>query len=344
MALRRLSRKNDRLKEGDITMKKTLKPLLLAACMLAAPQLAHAQARFDSLVIFGTSLSDPGNAFALRGGTNTPPDYDVDPLLVPSSPYARGGHHFSDGATWIEQFARSRGLASNANPAFAGAGAKAANYAIGGARANHTGSGADLAEQVGAFLAQRGGAAPAGALYVVEMGGNDLRDAMAAFLAAGGGVNGQLAAGAVIQGALQSIGANMLALYNAGARKFLVWNAPNLGLTPAIRTLDALSPGAAFLANQLSLGFNAGLQGTVLANLAVLPGIELYGLDIYSNLQAIVGNPAAFGLTNVANACITPQSAPYHCRQFKEYLFWDGIHPSAAAHGIVAQLAAAALQ
>src|SRR3954469_12426707 len=87
---------------------------------------------FSRIVAFGTSLSDPGNAFALRGGTNTPPDYDMDPLLVPSAPYARGGHHFSNGATWVEQYARSTGLAVTVRPAFEGEGG-ATNFAVGGA-------------------------------------------------------------------------------------------------------------------------------------------------------------------------------------------------------------------
>ena len=318
-------------------MKKSLLPILLAGCALAAPHFAAAQPRFDGLVVFGTSLSDPGNAFALRGGTNTPPDYDVDPFLVPSTPYARGGHHFSDGATWVEQLARSLGLAASANPALANKSKKAANYAVGGARANDRPDTFDLAEQTGAFLSERGGVAPGGALYVVEMGGNDVRDAIAAFVGAGGGINGQLAAQAVIAGALQSIGNNIGALYQAGARKFLVWNAPNLGLTPAIRALDSVSPGAAALANALTVGFNQGLEFQVLAGLAGLPGIEIVRFDVYGRLQAIVADPSAFGLTNVTNACITPQSAPYHCKEFRDYLFWDGIHPTAAAHGIVAQ-------
>jgi len=318
-------------------MKKSLLPILLAGCALAAPHFAAAQPRFDGLVVFGTSLSDPGNAFALRGGTNTPPDYDVDPFLVPSTPYARGGHHFSNGATWVEQLARSLGLAASANPALANQSKKAANYAVGGARANDRPDTFDLAEQTGAFLSERGGVAPGGALYVVEMGGNDVRDAIAAFVGAGGGINGQLAAQAVIAGALQSIGNNIGALYQAGARKFLVWNAPNLGLTPAIRALDSVSPGAAALADALTVAFNQGLEFQVLAGLSGLPGIEIVRFDVYLRLQAIVADPAAFGLTNVTNACITPQSAPYHCKEFRDYLFWDGIHPTAAAHGIVAQ-------
>ena len=44
------------------------------------------RAPYSAIVVFGTSLSDSGNAFALRGGTNTPPDYMLDPLLIPSRP------------------------------------------------------------------------------------------------------------------------------------------------------------------------------------------------------------------------------------------------------------------
>jgi len=33
----------------------------------------------------GLACTAAGNAFALRGGTNTPPDYLLDPLLVPSA-------------------------------------------------------------------------------------------------------------------------------------------------------------------------------------------------------------------------------------------------------------------
>ena len=36
---------------------------------------------FAGIVVFGTSMSDSGNAFALVGGTSTPPDYDLDPFL-----------------------------------------------------------------------------------------------------------------------------------------------------------------------------------------------------------------------------------------------------------------------
>ncbi len=327
-------------------MMRTFASIALAACALALSNGAAAQPRFDSLVIFGTSLSDPGNFFALGGGNNTPPSYLVDPFLVPSVPYARGGHHFSDGATWVEQLARSLGMAASAKPARANESKKAGNYAIGGARARYTATGIDLADQTAVFLRDRGEVAAPNALYVVEMGGNDIRDAVIAFGSPPEDTQPADAAAAVIKGALAAIGQNIGLLYSKGARKFLVANAPNLGLTPAIRALDAFFPGTTALATALSQSFNAGLEGDagVLSQLrSKLPGIEIYQLDFYGMLQAIVKEPEDFGLTNVTNACITPNVAPYHCKDFKEYLFWDGIHPTAAAHAIVAQRVALVL-
>jgi len=311
----------------------TLASLLAIAC--AAPQFAWAQGSFKRIVVFGTSLSDPGNAFALAGGTNTPPDYDNDPLLIPSTPYARGGHHFSNGATWIEQLARSMGLAGSVRPAFRGSGA-ATNYAVGGARARNFGDSPTLSAQVGAFLQDSGGAAPGDALYVVEMGGNDLRDALGAFFVDPTGAT----SGGIIADALTLIGENIAALYAAGARKFLVWNAPNIGLTPA---LAPLGPAVTGLANTLTQAFNAKLEAEVLGPLSALPGIEIVRLDVYTKLNEIVASPAGFGLTTVNKACISPAVAPFACTNFDEYLFWDGIHPTKAAHAIIAQTAASAL-
>ena len=105
------------------------------ALVLAAPGMVSAQSRYSGIVVFGTSLSDPGNAFTLVGDHGTPPDFNLNPLLIPNAPYARGGHHFSNGATWIEQFARSIGLEASVRPALATASAQATNYAVGAARA-----------------------------------------------------------------------------------------------------------------------------------------------------------------------------------------------------------------
>jgi phospholipase/lecithinase/hemolysin len=308
---------------------------IASALMAAAIVPATAETQFDRIVVFGTSLSDSGNAFALRGDVNVPPDYLVDPFLVPTAPYARGGHHFSNGATWVEQFARPLGLAGSVKPAFMNSSAGAANYAVAGARAYEDGVNLNLSAQVGAFLQGAGGVAPAGRLYVIEMGGNDIRDALVAFAGGGNGAP-------VLQQAVASIAQNIQTLYAAGARTFLVWRPPNVGSTPAIRTLDQIRPGAAQLATSITQAFNAGLDGAV-AQLSALPGIRMVRLDAYALLNDISSHPAAFGLTNVTSACITPGIPPFTCDSPDEYLFWDGIHPSRAVHAITAQAAAYAL-
>ena len=313
------------------------------ACLAAAAILAVASSSlpsaterpFSRIVVFGTSLSDPGNAFALFGGTNTPPDYAQDPLLVPSAPYARGGHHFSNGATWIEQFARSNGLAGSVRPAF-GSSSGASNFAVAAARAREDGANLNLPAQVDAFLQRSGGVAPAEALYVIEMGGNDIRDALLAYI-----TRGPVAAGIVLRDANLSIGQSIATLHGAGARNFLVWRAPNVGLTPAIRMLNQASPGAMQLATGLTQLFNQGLDEVVALSLAGLQGIRIDRLDTYRLLNDLVaGPPSAFGFTNVTGACITPYVAPFTCGSPDEFLFWDGIHPTKAVHAIIAQEAA----
>jgi len=291
-----------------------------------------AQAPYGRIVVFGTSLSDPGNAYALRGGTSTPPDYLLDPFLVPSAPYARGGHHFSNGATWSEQFARSMALAGSARPAFLEADGHATNYAVGGARAREDGVNLNLSQQVSTFLQQFGGAAPSDALYVIEMGGNDIRDALVAYSRGGD-------PGAILQAANASIATNIATLYAAGARQFLVWRAPNVGLTPAIRSLGV---GAVQLGTILTTGFNNGLDGVV-SYFRQFPEMNIVRLDTFGILNDLVTHPEAFGLSNVTTACVTPGVAPFACDRPDEFLFWDGIHPTVAIHAILSQGAASAV-
>lgn len=333
-------------------MTRTHRAVLLAAVTvwLTLPGATSGQrATYSGIVVFGTSLSDSGNAFALRGGTATPPDYSLNPLLIPNAPYARGGHHFSNGATWIEQFARSLGLAGSVRPAYASSSPNATNYAVGAARAYDDPAdvgNVNLADQVNQFLADAGGVAPSEALYVIEMGSNDVRDALSAYIqAVQSGMSPQQAqqtAGAILARALQSIEAAIRTLYAAGAREFLVWTVPDVGLTPAIQSLG---PGVVQLATALTTSFNALLQQRLLALQSdpALTGISIQVLDAFALLHQISADPAQFGLTNTTDACITPNEPPFFCQTPDEYLFWDGIHPTRATHALTAREAARVL-
>jgi phospholipase/lecithinase/hemolysin len=295
---------------------------------------------FDRIVVFGDSLSDPGNFFALTGENLTPPDFGMVPsdFLIPSAPYAMGGNHFSNGPTWIEQLARPLGFSWSVRPAMARSTDGSSNYAVGGARAHDDGTPIQLSAQVSAFLLRdMGGIAPGGALYVVAIGGNDIRDAIDAYA-----FDPQTAA-EILGAAVLSVVQNIHQLYGAGARTFLVSNAPDLGVTPAIVAAGIyVNPGIPQLATGLSLSFNQGLANA-LTGLAALPGIRIVQFDAFGTLHTIQAQPGRFGFSNATTACLQPNVPPFHCPQPDRYFFWDGIHPTRAGHAAIAFFAAKAL-
>ncbi len=301
--------------------------LLALLASQASPAAAGAPQRF---VVFGDSLSDPGNAFVLVRDVEVPP-FDN---LIPDAPYARGALHFSDGATWVEQLSILDHALPSTGPALLNP-AMFSNYAVGGARARHAGF-FDLSTQVGLFVNDFSGQTPTEALYVVFVGGNDVRDALAA-LARDPTFATSLG---ILNAALTAIRDNLLTLRAAGASSFFVVNAPDVGLAPAVRLLGPAAQGAAtFLAAQ----FNAGLEA-ILNGLESGSGLNIVRFDVFRVLNEIVAAPGAFGLTNVTQPCIAVDTkAQPFCANPGTFLFWDGIHPTVAGHRILAERARAAL-
>jgi phospholipase/lecithinase/hemolysin len=177
------------------------------------------------------------------------------------------------------------------------------------------------------------------------MGGNDVRDAIVAALGVlqSGGTFPQAvqAAAPILACAQQAIQTAIVTLQQAGAKQFLVWTVPNPGLTPAIRSLG---PGAVQVATFLTTLFNTQmLLPTVEALDPPSDESDIAVLDAFALLQQITANPGNFGLTNTTTACLTPNAQPFFCQAADEYLFWDGIHPTQAAHALVAHEAARVL-
>lgn len=333
---------------------------LVITCLLT-PVGVHADTEFNSLIVFGDSLSDPGNKFALTGLSNVPPYDLLDPFVVPNGPYARGGQHHSNGATWIEQYARKLDLGDQVRPAYQ-MNSDATNYAYGGARARDVGqdvpphpdpvvrSNKHLPEQVGQFLADVGYAAPTDALYVIFVGGNDIAPDAVTQL---GSSNPALGIQTIVR-ALESVSDNIIALYTAGARHFLVLNAPDLGLTPAMQIAGPLAQaGASCLSVLYNFGTPVpcvtagidipGLDGVLDLLESNLPGIAFFRINVFAQMHAFVTYPDAFGLTNVTDHCVKPNEPPYACKSPDGYLFWDGAHPTKTVHSIIAELVAAEL-
>jgi phospholipase/lecithinase/hemolysin len=300
---------------------------LLLVTIASAPAWSHGPTR---LVVFGDSLSDPGNYYLAFGQVSEAPF-----APIPDAPYDIGpGHHFTDGRTWAERLAVRLDSPSGGLPALARPG-EYTNYAVGRARARPDApvfAAYDLTTQVGMFLGDFHGQAPPGATYIIWIGANDLDDALQAL---GTDPTGATSA-AIVQGAIQTVAANVQVLWSAGARSFLIANLPDLGMTPAVR---ALGPPAVGAASQITGLYNAGLQ-EALTQLQGLPQVHFLQFDVNALLDQVIAQPKAFGLDDVVDACLTffTTTDPV-CAQPRRHLFWDGIHPTVAGHEILEEAA-----
>jgi phospholipase/lecithinase/hemolysin len=285
---------------------------------------------FDKVVVFGDSLSDPGNVFALTG------QYSVRPFApIPSAPYAIGGFHFTNGETWVERLSRGLRSRTGAGPAVR-VPQLYTNYAFGGARARSGASASpDLSAQIAMYFANQGSAVSAESLHVIWFGANDVRDALEALAVDPTGAT----TGGIVQAAIAAIGNNVVTLWSAGARTLLVPNVPNLALTPAVAAQPAQVRA---IAAQLSAAYNAALAQVLSRLEAQLPGIRIVRLDVYALLNSIVASPSLYGITNTVEPCLRfGVVAGAICAEPWRYVFWDAIHPTAAVHRILAERALA---
>ena len=296
-------------------MRLTILHRLLAAATVLA--LSGPAAAISSIVVFGDSLSDGGNV-ALAVGTD-PNQVITGNGYVPSLPYASGT--FSNGAVWVDSLAAS--LNATAGASLAGG----SNYAFGGAQTrDETGGSPSLRTQVGMFLSDVGGVASSDALYVIAGGGNNARAGLEAIL--GGAPIGKTLVTTAFKYAID-VGTMVDQLQAAGATDIVVWNTPNLGLAPAVTESGALG---SFLGQTMASVMNNALM----SRLDGEAGVKVF--DLYGLIGTVVADPAAFGLVNATDAC----GALANCDP-STYLFWDGIHPTTAGQGLIADAMLAAV-
>ena len=301
----------------------------LALMLLSAA--AFAGDPHHRFVIFGDSLSDPGNYYFIYRQVSEPPF-----APIPSAPYDERGHRFTNGRTWIELLTIEMGSPESGRPAFMRPGVFT-NYSVGRARARPNAPAFapyDLGTQVAAFLGDFGGEAPRDATYVIWIGANDLDDSLAA---------AQLdpaQSAVILQSALSAVASNIQLLWAAGARQFLVPTLPDFGVTPAVQSLG--QPAIA-VATQLAAAYNNNLQLT-LSQLHQLPGVKIASLDVFTFLDAVVADPAAYGIKDAQTPCLRFfATIDPICAHPDRHLFWDAIHPTEAGHRVLEHAAEQAL-
>lgn len=170
-----------------------------------------------------------------------------------------------------------------------------------------------LRQQIDAYAA--GGAADAAALYLVWAGSNDLFN----WLDDSGG----LGPDQFIAIMVDNLGYAVDTLEGLGARHILVPNLPDIG--------------------GLGAEFDLALDSALAAREA-LPGFDarLYGFDVLARSNAILGDPLAYGFTDLATPCVTFDAflVPSVCSADpavqNTHLMWDGFsHPTTPWHRIM---------
>ena len=270
---------------------------------------APAPTLFSTMVVFGASLDDTGNACNLA------------PTSCPPAPYFNG--RVSNGPLWVELVAQKYGAA--VTPSRTGG----TNYAYSGARTGPvpgtTLGVPNMVQQVDAYLAASSTATNRDrALFVLNAAtvGNDINDALSP-------TNPNAAS--IVPNAVTNVVAMVTKLYQAGARHILLTNSTDIGKTPLVRSAGAAAMGAA---TNLSSFFNTSLGAQLVALRASNPGLTLYYLDLGGLTAEVLANPSSFGFTNVTAPCVAGTSV---CSTPDAFFYWDGFHPTAATGRLVSQ-------
>jgi phospholipase/lecithinase/hemolysin len=286
-------------------MMKHLFKTVVASAALAASNAALA-GPFSTIYVFGDSLVDAGNtrlAVLSTGNPNAP--------APPTQGYFQG--RFTNGLNYVDLLQRNLN-GQNTVASLAGGN----NFAWGGALARNNGDFIpDLAAQVGTYFARTSGRTDPNALYIINVGGNDL------FAAASNPA--QLAT--FQADTIGVITAQIRALNQAGAKNILVTGLPNVGGSPGVANQGPLVAGAA---RAISVQFN-NLFNTALDGLTLETGTTLYRFDYINFFDRIAANFAAFGLPSdidLLTPCTTaqPNNPTPNCSR---YAFFDSVHPEA---------------
>jgi phospholipase/lecithinase/hemolysin len=342
--------------EEDKSMSTHVRTVLLTLLVsVSGNALANNDLVFSGIHAFGTSLSDEGNAFIGCGMQSVPPYENLteENLYVApgDSPYARGGHHFSNGSTWVDPLAKSLGVANSALPVLQNP--VGTNYAQAGTTAFPEGTPFPLGPlecrvsfgtQIQATI-DRGGI-PGDALVTVEIGSNDVINVLGffLFLLQQGDPNAMEKAEEALEIAAGLTALGIKSLIDSGASTLLWANVPDIGLSPAIALLDEQLGGSG-LVKSTATGFATIFNAQVEANPDIQSAIAdgtIVKLDLFTILQGLVASAPDNGL-NVTDTCVTPNEHPFACKNPDDYLFWDGIHPTKAIHSFFSEKATDAL-
>lgn len=311
----------------------------LSIILLCFSLSVEAQGNYSAMYVFGDSLSDTGNLAAYLHSTGV-----LDPSKQLPFPYYQ--NRISNGPVAVDHIAET--LALPVIPSLLGG----TNYAVAGAKASGDAL-ADLPAQLELFVANHSVAGvtdiPKDALYIVYIGGNDVR-------AARGEIDVR-SARMIIRKAVDNIGYAVRALISAGARHIMVVNSPDIGKIP--ETLMAAEAGIVWLpalSTWRTKQFNFRLFLTLM-RVQWETGVKLVQYNLFRTFNQMLENSVELGFTNSTEACfysekleedMEPLLLPFNeaCMEgdfpnlypnFEPFFFFDEIHPTTRVHALLGQ-------
>lgn len=323
--------------------------------MLVLVSLAHADERY---IFLGDSLADNQNSFI----ATTVLPFDV----VPASPAYYEGR-FSNGLNWTDMLAPAQnfymdyffsqpncqadnagtvmatacgttqdpGLGENTSLGFAFGGARAGTEILPSAPGMLT-----VLEDLRAYSDAGVVASTAGATFAILVGGNDYTN----FTNDGGLPDAE---GDIVADTLDKIQTGLGIVNELGAKRAIVVNLFDLASLPtlvAVFDADQLAQSG-----RLSTLHNAQLPA-MLDNVRQQDGLDVVLVDMAAMYRDINTDPATYGFSNTTGSCLKtdgssePSGECPDAQSEAETLFWDGQHPTTAAHGQIYNLVTATLQ
>lgn len=284
--------------------------ILISLCLVLF--LLRASNANEKLVVFGDSLSDNGNLYALTGGTNPAEPYGDTFGSSGKEGYNFPGR-FTDGQNWVDYFPSIANHFLSVTAYWKDGGT---NFAVGGSTSKDLlqSDPAGFQPQIPTYLIAAGGQASADDLYVIWIGANDFK------------------AGIDPAQTVTNIKDGIAMLSGKGARNFAVITVPDLSLAPQIKAFG----GATTLAAKRFVYTTNVLLVVELLRFAFLHRISIDLVDINAIVIPLVYNPGRFGFTNSMDAAfnlITGAIVP----DPNDYVFWDGFHPTTNAHRFAAK-------
>lgn len=307
-------------------LKRMMVALLALLPLAAGTGFADDEQGYSRLFVFGASLLDPGNSFAISGETAHPPFL---PLTFTS--YGVGGHRFTNGRVWAEVLAEELELTKWAKPAYRNP--VFGNYAYAHARARDIEPDPvqpSLYDQVqdwkdNGYCTGNPMTPMNDTLFIMDTAFFDAWDVLMA--------SNEEESNAALMGWLGSIAGNIYDLYQCGAQNLLVAYLPDMA-APLVP--DAQKP----LATAASEAFNYQVS-QILAMYSGPPfNMNIAGVNFFAYTTAMQDMPAAFGLTNVTDTCVTPYVVSgAFCDKPDTFFWWDGLHPTKKVHALLGELA-----